>query len=457
MKKYIVLLLLLIPFIKVKALSCYIENEEINVDEVSNFSCSDVYGDSLSFKSSGKDYKEYFTYKIESGGSATVSIKKEIRFDKSFKRGLVVITDGEGHQGIILVKNKDYVEPTTTKDPTVKEISVTLDPNNGSEKVVKTCKITSGNTTCSVVLPKLNDENFNGWGTAKGCKDGNTGSIKVEEDVSYYACYKDNKSTTTTTTTTKSSKSSTTTTKSEDEEETTTVKVYLDSLSITDKDSGDDIDFGTFSRRNNKYEFKVLNETENLNIKYEVADDITVEVTGNESLEEGENEIVIKLTDKDNNTSEYTLLVNRLKEGETINSIHYLKSLVIGGYNIEFNKEVFNYSVKIKGDIDALEIDAVPEVDTDTYDIEGNNNLIDGSKVSIVVYDEEDEENSTTYTVNITKEKSMDIIMILTIVLIVVLVVLIIIAIILKTKKTKGKGKVEPEKPLNSEIEVLNI
>ena len=90
-------------------------------------------------------------------------------------------------------------------------------------------------------------------------------------------------------------------------------------------------------------------------------DGINIEITGNENLVVGENNIVIKLTTSDNKTNEYKLKVTRLKKGEKIDNKHYLKSLVIGGYNINFNKSTFDYKLTISSDINKLEITPISE------------------------------------------------------------------------------------------------
>ena len=62
------------------------------------------------------------------------------------------------------------------------------------------------------------------------------------------------------------------------------------------------------------------------------------EIIGNENLNVGENQILIKLTDENDNTNEYKIKVTRLEEGQTITNVHFLKSLVVGGYNINFSQ-----------------------------------------------------------------------------------------------------------------------
>lgn len=435
-KKIIIGLLCFLPFVKVNAISCNDKNV-IDISTVGNFTCSDIKGDKLTFKdsTSDEDYTKYFTYSIDEG-KALITPDKSLKFDGSFPNRYITVSDGTGTSRIN-VKDGAYVPPTTTKpttttaDPNVKEITVTLDTNDGKEKTTKTCKIVSPNTTCSVTLPKLDTTGFNGWGTASTCKEGNIGSTKVDKDTTYYACYETN--------------------------ETQDTNLLLKTLKITDKDTNKEINFGTFSIKKTKYRFKVLNEVKNLNIEATSDDGIKIDIKGNEDLQEGENDITITLTSSDNKTNTYKLTVTRLKEGETITSIHYLKSLVIGGYPITFTKNQFNYTITIANDIDKLQIDPVVETDSDTFEILNNNNLENGSIIKINVTG--DDKLVTTYNINIIKESKSNLFLYIGIGIVALLTILLIILIILKSNNKKKNNKIGPKTLDNKKdnIEVLNI
>ena len=444
----LVSILIFIPFTIVnaeeKGISCN-NNEVFNLEtcsEACNFTCSGISGDNITFTYNNEvDYTDHF--KVDDNKKTIDIINKNFKFDSIFENGIIVISDGKT-SGTISIKNKDYkptTTTTTTKDPNIKEIVVTLDPNNGESSTTKTCNIVVGSDTCSITLPKLETEGFNGWGTAPACKEGNSGSIKVEKDTTYYACYNN---------------------REEEPQTNTNNTLFLESLEILDKDTNEKIDYGTFSRRKTEYEFKVLYETENLDIKAIATDGIEVNITGNENLEVGENEVVIELTNENNETSEYKLLVTRLKEGEKIDNTHYLKSLAIGGYNIDFKKEVFIYNLTIPADVNRLEITAITENDEDSFEIKNNENLVNGSKIEIIVTN--DDEEPTIYTINITKETKINIIFIIAIAIIALLVILLIVLIIIKSnKKKKNKTNICPQtlntnnNSNNNDIEVLNI
>lgn len=435
MKKILTLitLILVLPIINVNALSCRGETEETAIDlSVSNFKCIDIKGDNLTFTNNSSDVSKYFKVGEINEGEATIEIvDKSLTFAKELKYGLIIITDNNGANNStrIFVKNNAYVEPTTTttttKDPSIKTITVTLDPNDGSEIKTETCDINSVNTTCYINLPELEKETFSGWGTAKTCKTGNEGSIKVDKDMTYYACYTDNESESTT-------------------------ELLLKTLIVKDKTTEEQINIGTFSIKNKKYNFKVLNNVENLLIEATAEEDIEIEITGNENLVVGENKVTIKLR-KGNDLGEYILNVTRLEVGETIDNTNYLKSLVIGGYELQFNKEQFNYTLTIPSNINKLEITALPEIDEDKVEELNNENLVNGSKIIIKV---SNDESSTEYTIDIIKENTPNYLLLIGIGLIVLLIIVLIILIIIKSKKNK---RTQPKKNNNETIEVLNI
>lgn len=432
-------LILFMPFLNINALSCY-ENV-IDVEKVSNFPCSEINGETLTFKDekTKEDLSSFFQY--DSNNSNISIIDKSIKFDTSIEVGKIIISDGTS-ETTIKIKNHAYIKPTTTttttttKDANSRTLTVTLDPNNGTETTIKTCDVKSDNTTCAVTLPKIDNENFNGWGTAKSCKEGNSGTIKVEKDITYYACYKNNENES-----------------NSNIDDPNSKELLLKTLTLKDKKTEEKIDFGTFSIKNKEYSFKVLNEIENIVVNAEAEEGINVEISGNENLSVGENKIIIKLTDNNNNQSEYILNVTRLDEGETLSTVKYLRSLVVGGYQINFNKDVFVYNLTIPNDINKLEITAVPENEEDDYVVKNSENLTDGSQIIVEVVSKDGQ--TTPYTINITKESNINYIVIGAIGLIVILIIILIILIIMKSKKKKKS--INSKNNQSDKIEVLNI
>lgn len=454
----IICLLIMVPIINVKAAGIICNNGK-NIDlEINNFKCAptdenETISENLDF-SNGK-YNDYFTVIKEGNGVRITITNKTMTFDKNEQYGKIIITDKENTKlnTLLYINNKNYVAPSTTTTTTTttkaevntKTLTVTLDPNDGTNKDKKTCVLTGQNTTCNVTLPVLEKENFNGWGTAKTCKEGNSGSIKVEKDITYYACYKDNISTNSTTTT------------------NTQTTLYLKTLTLANKDTNEKLDIGTFSIKKTEYTLKVLNEVTNIAVTTTQEENINVEIIGNENLKVGENQILIKLTDENNNTNEYKIKVTRLEEGQTITNVHFLKSLVVGGYNINFNKEQFVYSLTIPSDINRLEITPIPEEETAMIEIKNNEELIDGSLITINVIGEDNE--ITTYTIDITKESSTNYMLLIAVGVIILLIIILLILIMIKSNKKKQNLKNEnkpkvldsKKKDTNETIETLNI
>ena len=447
MKRYLSLLImiLLIPVVvsAKDGISCY-GGKTFDVSECGktcNFKCSGIKGTKVTFTHNEKDYSKYF--KLGEDGYIDI-VDKNIEFSSEFEVGIVVISDGK-NTGVINIKNKAYVPTTTTTtttttaDPNIKEVFVTLDPNNGDSTTQMSCKIAPGSDSCSITIPPLEVEGFNGWGKAKTCQTGSSGSFRIEKDITYYACYKEGTNTST--------------------PNENTNGLYLESLEIYDKDKNEKIDYGTFSRKKAEYEIKVLNSVENLDIKAVAEDGIEVEITNNEALKVGDNEIIIKLT-KDDISSIYKLKVTRLKVGETLSSEHYLRSLVIGGYEdkIKFNKEIFTYTLTVDKDVKKLEITVKTENENDTYEIKDNKDLVNGSSVLVVVTGEDGK--TTTYTIKIIKKESNNLMLYGLIGAISLLIILLLVLLIIKKKNGTGKKTNETSKKSSNQkkdIEVLDI
>ena len=87
---------------------------------------------------------------------------------------------------------------------------------------------------------------------------------------------------------------------------------------------------------------------------------------------------------------------------KALSNNNYLKSLEITDYNINFNKEVYEYTVEVKNDT-SLEINAIAEDDKSSVEINNNYNLKNGSKIRIIVTSEDTTQR--IYTINIINKK----------------------------------------------------
>ena len=329
---------------------------------------------------------------------------------------------------------KVNVIPKTTTTTTTKSsiFKINFDANGGTG-TFKELSCTSKNGVCNVDLneagvPVREGYTFNGWGTNKNCTTtGNKNVYKAKKNTTLYACYTKEENTTKTTTTT--TKVTTTTAK-------TDIKLYLKELNV----EGQTIDFSKFKTN---YEIKVLYDVESIKINAEAASDgINTEYQNEVNLEVGENEIPITLSDG-TNSSVYTLKVIRLKEGEEIKDASNdatLKSLVLTGYNIDFNSTVTSYELTVKYNVSNIEVKATPSDENAKFVITGNSDIVNGSVIKVDVQAEDG--TLMSYKINITKQNFFQTYK--TYFLIgagVVLLILIILVIIDRKKKVKRVPK----------------
>lgn len=329
---------------------------------------------------------------------------------------------------------KVNVIPKTTTTTTTKSsiFKINFDANGGTG-TFKELSCTSKNGVCNVDLneagvPVREGYTFNGWGTNKNCTTtGNKNVYKAKKNTTLYACYTKEENTTKTTTTT--TKVTTTTAK-------TDIKLYLKELNV----EGQTIDFSKFKTN---YEIKVLYDVESIKINAEAASDgINTEYQNEVNLEVGENEIPITLSDG-TNSSVYTLKVIRLKEGEEIKDASNdatLKSLVLTGYNIDFNSTVTSYELTVKYNVSNIEVKATPSDENAKFVITGNSDIVNGSVIKVDVQAEDG--TLMSYKINITKQNFFQTYK--TYFLIgagVVLLILLILVIIDRKKKEKKVPK----------------
>lgn len=175
-----------------------------------------------------------------------------------------------------------------------------------------------------------------------------------------------------------------------------------------------------------------------------------VEILGNENLVVGGNAVTVTVTGSDNTTKTYTINVIR-KAGEDESQAStadvYLESLKIENYNLNFDKKVFNYDLKIDSDLKELKIDANASDNQASVEISGNENLKNKSKITISVTSLDG--SSQIYTINIIKKNEnlwKTIISILELVALALLVALCIILIVKHNKNKKGNNKKEETK-----------
>lgn len=170
--------------------------------------------------------------------------------------------------------------------------------------------------------------------------------------------------------------------------DTTLKNLVVNGLELTPK----------FSATTHEYKIDVKSDIDKINVLGE-ATDATSAVTGvgDYNLITGENIINIKVTAQNGNTETYKIIVNKDK------GISQLVSLKVSKYKFDqkFNRNTYNYTLKVYDDIESLKIVA-EATEGDLIEIEGNEKLQYGKNdIFIKVYGE----NKTTSTYKITVEK----------------------------------------------------
>lgn len=148
----------------------------------------------------------------------------------------------------------------------------------------------------------------------------------------------------------------------------------------------------------------------------------------------GENEINITVVAPSGQEAAYTINVTRKK---LLSSDSLLVNIKVTGYNIDFKQDVKVYDLKIKDDVDELEITAIQEDPTAEVIIEGNKRLENGSIIKINVKAEDG--TYTRYFINIIKSSSK-----VSPVIIIILILLLLLAgciglIFYRKKKSENK------------------
>lgn len=163
-------------------------------------------------------------------------------------------------------------------------------------------------------------------------------------------------------------------------------------------------------------------------------DKARVEISGNNNLVVGNNKIQIKVIAEDNSSKIYVINLERKKEDYVLSSNDYISSINIKDYDIDFDKNNLNYTLKIMGE-KQLEIEVLLEDSKSNYEIVGNNDLKDGSVIKIIVTSEDG--NVRTYNVNISSNDRY--IKAIFILIIIILLIINIVRIFLKYRREKNE------------------
>ena len=188
-----------------------------------------------------------------------------------------------------------------------------------------------------------------------------------------------------------------------------------------------------FDKNITNYTINLPYETEQIEVSYELSDKKgKAEIIGNETLSVGENNLTIKVTAENGDVKEYKITIIRDKKIEVTNS-NKISNIQIKGYDISFNKNKFEYTINTSDK--QLEIEVTLEDNNSTYEIIGNENLNEGSVISIIVTDKDG--NNNIYKLIIKNDNNqLNSNIMLTTLLIISIVTNIILSFILIKKKT---------------------
>ena len=108
--------------------------------------------------------------------------------------------------------------------------------------------------------------------------------------------------------------------------------------------------------------------------------------TGKKTLKVGVNTFNIIVTSASGSSKTYTLNITREKKTDTeLDNDNYLESLTIKDHEIQFDKNKTDYEVTLNSGETTLEINAERSSAEANINIEGNENLKDGSVIKITI------------------------------------------------------------------------
>ena len=160
----------------------------------------------------------------------------------------------------------------------------------------------------------------------------------------------------------------------------------------------------SFNKNVNTYNIKVPYEVEKLDLSYITSNEKSkVEITGNENFKVGSvNTVEIKVTAEDGSVRIYSLNVTR----STASSKTDLKDITIDNVNItpKFDPNNQEYTAKVDGNTNKLDIKATPSDSSSKVEIIGNENLKVGHNTVLIKVTDKDG-FTKYYSIDVEKEK----------------------------------------------------
>ena len=152
------------------------------------------------------------------------------------------------------------------------------------------------------------------------------------------------------------------------------------------------------------YNYTVLYDVEEIEVDAKAASDkAKVKVSGAEKLKVGKNTVMITVTAEDGTEKIYLVNVTRKKKAEELSNDSKLNKLEINNYSINFEPDVYIYTVKIKKE-KQLDINYESSDENANVVINGNTDLKNGSVITVVVTAEDG--TSTSYNISVQKSNT---------------------------------------------------
>lgn len=146
------------------------------------------------------------------------------------------------------------------------------------------------------------------------------------------------------------------------------------------------------------YEIVIDKSVNKVNVEYETESDKAIANVRNNDPISIINPIIITVTAEDGSIKDYTINLTYKALSNNIN----VKNLTIENYDIDFDNNKQNYDVVVNQDTKSLNFNIELEDENAKYEIQDNNDLVNGSVIKIRVIAENLTE--TTYNFNIIKE-----------------------------------------------------
>ncbi len=161
-----------------------------------------------------------------------------------------------------------------------------------------------------------------------------------------------------------------------------------------------------FNKNTTQYYIVISNNISNINITAIPEDSkAKVQINGNSNIQEGNSKIKIIVTAENGNQKNYIINVTKTNNPELSNS--NLENLAIENATLipEFSPDITDYSTEVFGDINSLNILAIPQIEGANVTIEGNENLKYGDNYIKINVLAKDGATSKIYNISVQKKE----------------------------------------------------